>query len=321
MVSSFKRTINQNYYNWIFLAEEDNQFRSVARLWAEHPQVSAFGVEIGDCGCLEGFLQDNPLLTSKGRQIYSLFLGMLYQFVARETPNGLIEMLEEPKLGNPLPCHLNGRRISQDIANSIRERNSLLVPFEHDVANGRRLSIVEIGAGYGRLGDVLLRSAPCTYTVVDVPPALYVSQWYLSQLFADRKVFHFRPWSNYPEIEEELRAAVIAVLTPDQFVKLPSRLFDAAVAISNLAEMTLSQVKMYLQQMDDKTRDVIYLKQWMKHANPLDAVEFVKADFDMGSGWTPTLDRVDPVQDQFFEAVWRRIAVEAVSAGLADPGP
>ena len=38
--------------------------------------------------------------------------------------------LEEPALGNPIHVHRIGRLISQDIVNSVRERNSILAAME-----------------------------------------------------------------------------------------------------------------------------------------------------------------------------------------------
>jgi putative sugar O-methyltransferase len=305
-LNNFKRTINQNYYNWMLSGTGDNQFRSVARKWAQEPTLEAFQVVLAEEADLEVQFQSNPLDDPTGREVYRLFLGMLWIYTRNSLPNGLTEALEEPVLGNPIRSWLNGRLISQDLSNSIRERNALLAPFETDMAKGRRLSIVELGAGYGRLGYVLLSSSPSDYTVVDIPPALHVSQWYLSSLFSSETVFKFRPWQDFSEIETDFRAARIRFLTPDQFARLPDSLFDIGIAISNLAEMTRAQSDMYIQLFSRTVSDAVYIKQWRDSKNDLDGVHYSARDFHMPPPWKIAFDEADAIQDLFQVTLWIR---------------
>lgn len=302
----FKRTINQNYFNWILDGPSDNQFRSLLRLTAEYPSIDAFKVDIlGDTKAESFFLQD-PLGGYNDKLLYSLFVGMLWQYTALSYPNGLTEALEEPSLGRPFPTYLQGKRISQDLANSIRERNVICWPWEPSFEQRKQISFVEIGAGYGRLGYVFLKSAPVKYTIVDIPPALFVSQWYLPQLFPEKRVFSFSPWHDVDSVIDDFQSADIAFLTPDQFAKMPNRIFDAGIAISNLAEMSTEQVKLYLKLFDSKIKSYIYIKQWIESNNTLDGVSYHRTDFDMSEHWEKSVDRTDSVQDKFFETLWKR---------------
>jgi putative sugar O-methyltransferase len=58
-------------------------------------------------------------------------------------------------------------------------------------------TLAELGAGYGRLGYVMLKTAQCQYFVFDIPPALYLSQWYLTTLFPKRRAFRFRRFDTF----------------------------------------------------------------------------------------------------------------------------
>ncbi|HEY9721737.1 MAG TPA: putative sugar O-methyltransferase, partial [Oscillatoriaceae cyanobacterium] len=250
-IVNFKRTVNQNYFNWLPTDPSDNQFRSLLRLTAEHPDADAFAAEIDDRDAwVESLFSREALTAAHARQIYRLFVGMLWSYTRRIAGNELPALLEEPELGNPIPIRLAGRRISQDLANSIRERNALLSLVEPGLATGQRKNIVEIGAGYGRLAHVVMSSAPCRYVIVDIPPALYVSQWYLTTLFPNKPTFRFEPWTDPSAIIERLLGSELAFLTPDQFVRLPDAFFDIGIAISNLAEMTPEQVTHYLAAFD-----------------------------------------------------------------------
>lgn len=306
-LENFKRTINQNYFNWMVVTPDNNQFKAAMRTFEAYPHADAFNVLLERNSQLEGFFETNPLKEDDGHLIYRIYLGLLMSYATRSTPNGLGEVLSERPIGNPIRAWLHGRPISQDLANSLRERNTICQPFEVGFAEKRKIRFVEIGAGYGRLVDMMIRSAPCQCVVVDVAPALYVSQWYLNKIYGNQKqIFRFRPWSSYEGIAEELHAADLAFLTPDQFAALPDDYFDAAAAISNLAEMTAAQAAHYISLLSHKVQTAIYIKQWITSINGFDGHTFHKADFALPPPWRPAVDRVDAIQDLFFETLWLR---------------
>jgi putative sugar O-methyltransferase len=306
-IGNFKRTVNQNYFNWLPTTPSDNQFRALLRLTADYPDAQAFAAEIDDSDAFVESLFDREALAARSaKDIYRLFVGMLWSYTRQTAANGLPDALDEPDLGNPIPIRLGGRRISQDLANSIRERNAILSMAEPALARGQVLSVVEIGAGYGRLGHVIMSSSPCRYAIVDIPPALYLSQWYLTQLFPQKSTFRFEPWTDWGSVADKIKVSELIFLTPDQFERMPDGYFDIGVAISNLAEMTPEQVARYLYNFDAKIRSDVYIKQWIRSENVLDQRVYVQADFDMPTNWIKALDRTDAVQDQFFETLWRR---------------
>ena len=305
-LENFKRTINQNYFNWVPTTVEDNQFRALLRLTSEHPSLDAFQAELDEIDLFEDFSLQNSLRRKEIRRIYCMFVGMLWQYTKLSYPNGLIEAICEPSLGNPLPIRLGERLISQDLANSIRERNIIAWPWEASFAERKTVSFVEIGAGYGRLAYVFLKSAPVCYTVVDIPPALYVAQWYLSCLFPEKRIFAFRRWDNYDRIKDELIGSDLSFMTPDQFALLPNGFFDAGTTISSLSEMTAEQAQMYLELLGDKVRQFIYIKQWVKSVNELDGHFFSRSHFDLPPPWIKYIDRLDAVQGDFFETLWSK---------------
>jgi putative sugar O-methyltransferase len=122
---------------------------------------------------------------------------MYADVLARQDPQRLLERIEEPELGNPFLVRYRGLRVSQDLCNSIHELYSILGP---DLSTPMRApAFAELGAGYGRLGYVLMHAVPgASYTVIDIPPALYLSQRYLTTLFPDVPVFRFRPFRIRP---------------------------------------------------------------------------------------------------------------------------
>lgn len=312
---NFKRTINQSYFNALPTGPSDPRILNLDRL----RQQSA-GVELSDV-TIEDPDRDPRFWTSwypgyfifKGDRstllsLYRSYVAGLYAYGLATDGHGVLARLEEPELGNPIRLRWRGRLISQDLVNSVRERNAIVdrlgVSF---MTGGRSRPIVgELGAGYGRLGHVLLATTACRYVVFDLPPALHISQWYLSSLFPDKKILRFRRFQSYAEIADELAQADIAFFTPNQLALLPDHLFDAFANISSLHEMRQDQIDHFLGLMARKTRRAIYLKQQMHYENPHDGVSIERKDYALPFEWRTSADGADPLSPGFFELVAKR---------------
>ena len=46
------------------------------------------------------------------------------------------------------------------------------------------------------------------YTIIDIPPALFISQWYLSNSFEDKKVFKFRDFDDWDSVKDDLKLPI-----------------------------------------------------------------------------------------------------------------
>ncbi len=303
-LSNFKRSVNQNYFNWLPARVSDNQVKRVLSEWVRRPTLAPFFARMPRPVLVEGFAHDQPLRTAVSRLIYKTFVAALWDCVKRTDRLGLLDRLEEPSLGNPIRIRHRHRWISQDLANSVRETYRLLEYLPR--ALDERMTFAELGSGYGRLGFVLLHATRCAYWVFDIPPALLISQWYLETLFPTRKVFRFRPFHSYEAIREELEQSEIAFFSANQISKLPAHCVDAFVNISSLHEMRRTQASNFIEQMRRVTRSVIYLKQWLDFTNTADGTRLVRADYELGDDWRVVYDARDPVQDLFFELVAAR---------------
>jgi len=302
-LGNVKRTVSQNYFNWMVIRAWDNQFASLVRDWLRHPSIQPLLNSIERPELLRTTIGLERRIGWKEIFIYKLFVGLLWEFTRREDRTGLSERLEEPELGNPIVIRRNGRLISQDLANSIREFGAICDSYPP--IGQSRVTIAELGAGYGRLAYAALSEPLCRYLIFDIPPALYVSQWYLSQLFPEDRIFAFRRFGSFAEIQGELEAARIGFFTPNQLALFPDRYFDVFVTISTLSEMTSAQTRNYLEQIERTVRDVVYLKQWADWENVEDARSFSRADISFRELSCVT-DRNDAVQDLFLEQVWKR---------------
>jgi putative sugar O-methyltransferase len=309
---NFKRTLNQNYFNFIPVGSDDPRMVRMRRLadrlgGIKMDQYAVDDPDLDPASWISWYpnyyIFKEPDRATKG-ELYREYLALLYEYALRRDRFGLLATLEEPELGNPIRVHRNGRLISQDIVNSVRERNSILSAVE---PNGHAaFDLAELGAGYGRLGYVMLKTTACRYFVFDIPPALYLSQWYLTMLFPERRAFLFRRFGQFDEIESELSRADVAFFTPNQLAKFPPRYFDAFVTISSIHEMRRDQISHYMGLMGRTTKRALYLKQQKNYVNSVDNLVIGKNDYPLPVGWSESHERFDLINPGFFERVYQR---------------
>ncbi len=115
---------------------------------------------------------------------YNIITLLQYYYQRKKTPI----ILDEPLLGNAPYLQIDGRIIAQDCLNSALEYKSITG------AIGIPQRIVEYGAGCGRTAYYFLKLNPkIHYTIVDIPPALYISKRYLTTLLPKANVDFMLP--------------------------------------------------------------------------------------------------------------------------------
>jgi len=292
---NFKRTVALHYFTWTAIWPWDSQLRFLM----SHLPLTATVANV--------FRTFRPLKhehMSIPRSLAVNFLSyMVWDYASRTCPS--LQQLTEPETGNPLRLHRQGRLISQDLANSALEAQSILggLPGTDGIKR-----IGELGAGYGRNAHALLSLLPkVRYVVIDIPPALYVSQRYLSEVFPNRKTFTWRPFTSYAEIQAEFEQAELAFLLPSQIELLPDGCFDLFVNVSSLHEMRLDQIRYYFQQIRRLVRDQgwFYLKEWKVSYIPFENVIVRQEEYPM-SDWHVLFQREALVQTKFFEALLQK---------------
>jgi putative sugar O-methyltransferase len=291
---NFKQTIARNYFTWL-IGPTNNQFRYLIR----HTKTTAWPSILKRI-----FVRDPSSKLNIGRQIVlSFFTRMLWKFAESIDTKGLLKSLEEPQEGNPFKIFYEGRLISQDLANSVLEYYSIREQFHPQKDDITK--VCELGAGYGRNAFVFIQAFPnCKYTIVDIPPALYIAQRYLTSVFKDKRIFSFRNFENFNEVHEELQSADLSFLLPHQAELLPAKEMDLFINISSLHEMRMDQIKAYFRLINRITKGYFYSKQWLVSCNPYDNVTIRHSEYPVPSNWKEIYHRKAKVQDSFFEAMY-----------------
>jgi putative sugar O-methyltransferase len=290
---NFKRTLARNYFTWIVnpLNKQIRFLMGEAGVWQSIAIVAS-----AVCS------PRHDLMKRRHTIYYNMLTNLLWAYVEKNDANGLLDRLSEPKEGNPPQVMRNGRLISQDLANSLLEYEAILHP-ELDQQEVR--TILELGPGYGRTAYVFLTLQPgCRYILVDIPPALYVAQRYLSSVFGERNIFEFRPFHDFAAVKREFEDAEVIFLTPNQIELLPDKSVDLFINISSLHEMRMDQIRYYFQEIERLTRRYFYFKQWQETTVPYENETIKEADYPVGKDWSLIYRRQCKVQSKFFEALY-----------------
>ncbi len=293
-LNNFKQTIAQNYFTWV-IGRRDTQFRFLVR----NTNLLAWPA------VLRGLFTYDPMssLSRKQQNELGIFTRMLWKFTQQIDSERLLEHIDEPIEGNPFRILLNGRLISQDLANSVLEYYSIRECFTAPA--NEKITICELGAGYGRNAYVFMKAVSnCKYIVIDIPPALYVSQHYLTSVFCNKNVFTFRPFDRFSNVEKEFNAADIAFLLPHQAEMLSEKIVDLFINISSLHEMKIEQINAYFKLIEKLTRGFFYTKQWWVSHNPTDGITITSKDYPIPTNWKQLYLRKAKVQTHFFEAMY-----------------
>lgn len=255
---TFKRNVNHHYFDWrwSFRTAPCHPLSFLGFLWRE----TTFGEKV----------------RAVATQPQSVIVKLLWQYAKRHDKIGATNLVE-PELGNPYDVWLDGRRVSQDLANSSLEVNFMVAH------SPRPQRIVEIGAGYGRTAYVLLSLYPeAEYVIIDIAPARDISRRYLTTLFPGRS---------------------IRCIPPGECDSIPDGWATHGLTISTLPEYTAEQVDFYLRFLD-RVAGHVYLKQWTQWHNPKDQLTW---NFDQfrRPHWKELARQTCPYATKFTEAVFQ----------------
>ena len=294
-IGEIKQTLAQNYFTWVvgFRSPLFRQLRRVigARNW---PMV------------LKGLPRFRRSDGLSFRRFYEnqIFTRLVWLLAERHDRLSLLKSLKEPAFGKPFDIRFNGRLISQDLANSVIEYYAITEARRPE--HGEPFSVCEIGAGYGRNAYVFLSlHERCKYIIVDIPPALYVSQEYLTRVFPEKKAFLYREITDWEKEFSEFEQSDIVFLLPHQASMLKNKSVQYFINISSFHEMTFEQVSTYFDIIDSLTSGYFFLKQWLSFDNVNDKMVIKKADYPVKPTWQRVYERVPESHPQFFEALYK----------------
>ena len=307
-IDNFKRTLAHNFHNWLISTGQDHQWQRLRTIWKTRPtyQPVLNTIEMVDDA---GLIWDNdapyyPLSDPARMAIYKLSVGILWELALSQDAMGFLENFEESLIGNPIRLRRNERLISQDAAHSARELNLLF--RISGLAKNSHLTFAELGAGQGSLAEMIGRCTNHRFVIFDIPPTLAVSQWYVQQLFPNEKIFTFRDFDSWTDVEAEYSASRFAFFSPNQIKHFPAKSIDVFINLCSLMEMTREQIAYFLDRIGQLTRRTFMSKQWYKWKNENDDITVTKDDFRLAHGFVPSYDATDEIHPDLFVQIWEQ---------------
>lgn len=311
-ISNFKLSINQNYHNFMPRSWEDPKLAPLIATFSDDLCLDDLAalIENPDISVLAPLFVEGsgPLFPSSlDLVLYRILVTLCWRKARAIDKLNLCDRLVEPEFGNPIRVLIGGKLISQDLATAIAEVNCFMPWLSETVEDP--IDLLEIGAGYGRLAHAILQTRHVRrYVIVDIPPALQICARYLSRLMPHLHVFNARAFERWEDVSQEVNASDLVFLFPHQFPLLPSGYVDAALAVSSLHEMRLSQANSYLAEMGRVSRQLIYSKQYWRYVNPYDDIVLEQKQYDCPPSFSSVHLENDPLNPVFFEQVLVRSA-------------
>lgn len=298
-LGNFKRTVIFKYFTWGILGIIRHQTRVVFSEFFRGNFAPLAHSQLLDHKPIKG-VSNVKVWNSI---IFRTFVAALFDYVSRIDHKKILSHINEPSAGNPIMIRYKNRLITQDLCNSVHEFYSSTQMLNLD--KKVKIKIAEIGAGYGRLAYVFLTTLPhISYCIIDIPPALYIAQEYLSKILPGKKIFKFRSFNNFNDIRDEFNSSQVQFFMPHQIEHLPTNTFSLVISVSTLQEMTRPQIKNYIKQIDRLCSGYFYTKQWLvsrtKDNNfiSLNEYPFLKK-------WKIVYRQRHPIQRLFFDALFK----------------
>ncbi|HEY4319072.1 MAG TPA: putative sugar O-methyltransferase [Herbaspirillum sp.] len=188
---------------------------------------------------------------------YRVFLAATAAAATTQNLTGMdLSRFSESATGAPLEqFHFEGRAFSRSALNYLNGLNFLRQELGSEVADIRH--VLEIGGGFGTLGEILLQSGEFSYINVDIPPTAAVSSFYLAQ----------QPGIRFADYQQTRELSDIPVpSTPQQMVLCPWQLpnvtgkIDLFVNFISFQEMEPHVVQNYLQHVDRLSARFVLLR-------------------------------------------------------------
>jgi putative sugar O-methyltransferase len=108
----------------------------------------------------------------------------------------------------------------------------------------KKNNILEIGAGFGELSEILIKSLDCKYLIIDLPEANVLSCYYLSKSFKNKKIYIINKNNKFYLSKKIFNEYDIFIIPP--WCKIDEKIkFDIVINTRSMMEMNSMTILKY----------------------------------------------------------------------------
>ena len=213
-----------------------------------------------------------------------------------------LDIVSESNFGNSITFRYQNRNYSYALLNSLLDIDIL----KKNILQNEYSSILEIGAGSGRLCNALMQiDSKLNHTICDIPPTLFIAQKNLSTIFKNKKIFKYRNFKNFKDVENEFYSSDIRFLLPEQLKYLPNKLFKLSVAIDCLHELNFSQVDNYFNEFNRLSNFFYFKCQNEQWADFGEKKKFNIDNYPVRNNWSKLIHEKCYIPHGYFHALYK----------------
>jgi putative sugar O-methyltransferase len=178
------------------------------------------------------------------------------------------------------------------------------------------VAVVDLGAGWGRLGYVLKRVNPkCAYIICDLPESLLVSSSYLPRIMPHEIFYPYLENRGCKVFTREMlrREGGVRFLGAQDLDRFEDKSIDFFINIASFQEITLAQVDEYFEIIDRKLSGTFYtLQRWGELGRSAQSTPAARDeglfrslnDYPFRPAWSNHYIRTVPWSSLYFEAAF-----------------
>jgi len=233
---------------------------------------------------------------------------MLYQNIKSKDKYGILEKVESgSNTESGYSFKFEGKNISWDILISL---DTLYAISEVDNSIFTdSVIVVDIGAGWGRIGYVLKIANPkAKYVILDLPQALIVSSIYLPKRLPNESFLTYEKSKAITNLNKKnLNSYGGAFLGSFSLDNFDDKSIDFVINVASFQEMTDEQVNLYFDKIDKKLNGVFYTQQlWKSNTHNYNLGEISDyAKFPFKPHWVKKTLKNATWSDLYFETMYR----------------
>jgi len=207
--------------------------------------------------------------------------------------------LSDTSMRSGMQTNVDGKWVTWDYLLSVEEVITML-QLESRLLS-EHLTVVDLGAGWGRIAHVLMTLNPrLSYVIADIPVSLIIAQAYLPQHVPTATIIPYTKNRDVKSFDRgTLQSGEIRFCGAQDLARFADASVDVFINVFSFQEMTMQQVTEYVDIVDKIAQGGL-----LYHQQRLKGDVLTRENFPCKLDWSPQLDRLSIFSPAYFEAAY-----------------